>query len=69
MYALLTYKVIQDRKQNLLAKGVPENLADTTATLVLLASVPDVVRLSRDLGVTAVRVVSQYFAVGAQCWP
>lgn len=59
-------RVIQDRKQNLLTKGVPEDLADTTATLVLLASVPDVVRLSRDLGVTAVRSAAQYFAVGSR---
>lgn len=58
--------IIQSRKLDLTAKGVPVALADRTASLVLLASVPDVVRLSRDLGVTEVRAAAQYFAVGSR---
>ena len=57
---------IAARHDRYAAAGVPDPLAERVAHLIVLASTPDVVRLSRDLEVDLVTAASHYFAVGSR---
>lgn len=57
---------IVTRRQQYIDAGVPEALAAEVSQVIVLASTPDVVRLSQDLDVEITAASALYFAVGSR---